>query len=136
MSMLFSTIDKQAINVSMDISNDLPLIKGDRTKLMQLILNVVKNSVEAIDTNATEKNICIDAHRQNGHLILKVKDSGHGFDKQTGDQFFKRGFTTKLSGAGMGLYNCRAIVESHEGTIEMTSDGGGKGALTTIGFKI
>ena len=69
-------------------------------------------------------------------MILKVKDSGHGFDKQKAEQFFKRGFTTKSTGAGMGLYNCKAIVESHEGTIEITSEGEGKGAITTIGFKI
>jgi signal transduction histidine kinase len=69
-------------------------------------------------------------------MLLQIKDNGKGFDESTANQLFKRGFTTKSSGAGLGLYNCRTIIESHEGTIDITSEGQGKGTLSTIGFKI
>ncbi|MES1220798.1 MAG: ATP-binding protein, partial [Bacteroidota bacterium] len=136
MSMLLASIEKMAIAVSLNIAPDLPSIKGDRTKIMQAILNVLKNSMEAIDKDATEKTITLNAFANTGRLILQVKDSGTGFDKPVGDKIFSRGFSTKSSGSGLGLYNCKSIIESHEGTIAITSEGPGKGTLTTIGFKI
>lgn len=136
LSMLFASLDKMAIGVSLNLTNELPIIKGDRTKLMQALLNVLRNSIEAIDVNSAEKNISLNAFTNAGKLVLQVKDSGAGFDKPTANLLFGKGFTTKSAGSGMGLYNCRAIVESHEGTIHITSDGHGKGAVTTLEFKI
>src|SRR6266487_4281323 len=136
MSMLYASIEKRAISVSINIPENLPEIKGDRTKLMQVILNILKNSIEAIDANAEEKRISITAKINDASIALQVKDTGHGFDEETGKKLFVRGFTTKASGTGLGLNNCRIIIESHEGAIGITSDGFGKGAVTTLEFKI
>ncbi len=136
LSMLFSSIEKNVVAVSLIIPEGLPLIKGDRTKLMQLTLTLLKNSLEAIDTQSPEKTISIRAYSQEDQLVIAVRDSGAGFDKETAVRLFERGFTTKSSGAGLGLYNCLAIVESHEGNITLTSEGSGKGALATINFKL
>jgi len=136
MSMLFASIEKRGIRVSVNIPESLPVISGDRTRLMQVILNLVKNSIEAIDISAPEKNISLTIHIQDGELILKVQDDGHGFDEATGGQLFQRGFTTKASGSGLGLDSCRSIIENHNGTIHISSEGFGKGALTIIRFKI
>src|SRR5882724_51910 len=135
LSMLFASIDKRAIIVTSNISVESPVIEGERTKLMQVIMDLIKNSIEAIDMNAAEKTISIRLYKDNDLLILEIKDSGNGFDKVTGDRLFERGFTTKSSGTGLGLNNCKAIIESHEGTISIASDGRGKGALTTIKLK-
>lgn len=136
MSMLYASIEKREISVSINIPDRLPDIKADRTRLMQVILNILKNSIEAIDINAEEKCISLNVKMIDGFLNVKVQDTGHGFDEVTGRQLFIRGFTTKASGTGLGLNNCKAIIESHEGTIEINSDGFGKGAVTTIEFKI
>jgi PAS domain S-box-containing protein len=136
LAMLFTSIDKMGIAVSLNVPADLPTIKGDRTKLIQVILNLLKNSIEAIDIKSPEKNICIKAYTEPGRLLLQVRDSGEGFDKNVSGQIFKKKFTTKSSGAGIGLYNCRTIMESHEGSLEISSEGQGKGALATIGFKM
>jgi PAS domain S-box-containing protein len=135
LSMLFTTIDKNAINISLDITNDLPTIKGDRTKLMQLMINIIKNSIDAIEENKTEKNLSISAYTENSKLMLQVKDNGKGFGPDLADKLFHRGFSTKENGKGLGLSNCKAIVESHEGTIDIISEGPGKGSVTTISFK-
>ncbi|MEO5683220.1 MAG: HAMP domain-containing sensor histidine kinase [Chitinophagaceae bacterium] len=129
-SMVTSSLED--IEVAIDIPADLPVIKGDRTKLMQVFLNLIKNSIEAIGKEAVQKTISITASTCNGSLLLMVKDSGHGFDKSASANLFSRGFTTKPSRGGLGLYNCKAIIESHDGSIHLTSDGYGKGALATI----
>lgn len=134
LSMLFTTIDKNAINITLNVANDLPSIKGDRTKLMQLVINLLKNSIEATEQNELIKTISISAYMERNRLMLQVKDNGKGFDAGIADKLFQRGFSTKPNGSGVGLNDCKAIVESHEGIIDITSEGQGKGAVTTIGF--
>lgn len=136
MSMLYASLNKRNITVDLDVNENLPEIKGDRTKLMQVILNIFKNSIEAIDIYAVEKSIAVRASISTHTLLLEIQDSGKGFDQETGNKIFTRGFTTKKSGTGLGLDHCRAILEGHDGTITIESKGLGKGALTTIKFKL
>jgi signal transduction histidine kinase len=136
MSMLLASIEKRGIRIALNVPEGLPVIHGNRTKLMQVILNILKNSMEAIDFNAAEKQISLNTDVYADTLILEIKDNGQGFDEATAKQAFRRGFTTKASGTGLGLSNCRAIIENHGGMIDITSEGYGKGALTTIKFKI
>jgi len=136
MAMLFASMEKRGILLSFNIPAELPLIQCDHTRLMQVILNILKNSIEAIDMNGNKKIISLNVFTRDEMLILQVHDSGNGFDEATGSKLFERGFTTKSTGTGLGLNNCRLIIESYNGTIDITSEGTGKGALTTIGFKI
>ncbi len=136
MSMIYASLNKRNIIITLDINENLPVIKGDRTKLMQVILNILKNSIEAIDIYAADKSITITADSCNEFLVLKIKDSGKGFDEEIAKQLFTRGFTTKSSGSGLGLDHCRAILEGHGGTIDITSEGPDRGALTIMKFKI
>jgi signal transduction histidine kinase len=103
---------------------------------MQGLLNVLRNSIEAIDINCPEKNIHISAFANSEKLVLQVKDSGNGFNESTASQLFNRGFTTKFSARGLGLHNCRSIMESHEGAVHISSPGQGKGAVATLEFEI
>jgi len=135
-SMLFASFTKRDIIVSRDIPGNLPLILGDHTRLMQVILNILKNSIEAIDFYAVEKTITVSVTYDASALVLQVQDSGKGFDEITANKLFNRGFTTKSSGSGLGLHSCRMIIEDHHGTINIASDGPGKGATTTIKFNI
>lgn len=136
MSMLFASIEKRKIIVSLNIPIGLPFITGSRTKLMQVILNVVKNSMEAIDLQGEEKNISMEAAHNENLLVLSIRDSGQGFNTETAKKLFTRGFTTKTSGTGLGLDHCRSIIEGHDGAITITSEGIGKGAITTIAFPV
>ena len=136
MAMLYASIEKRSITISLDVPHTLPAINADRTRLMQVLLNVLKNSIEAIDINSQQKRISIGATKKKDLLVLQIHDTGHGFDNATGKQLFVRGFTTKASGTGLGLTNCRSIIEGHEGAINISSEGFGKGATTVIEFKI
>jgi len=134
--MLYASMEKRQVCLSINVPDKLPDIQADRTRLMQVILNILKNSIEAIDINAEEKKITISVKIKQDLLSLLIADTGHGFDKLTGKELFTRGFTTKASGTGLGLSNCKAIIESHEGTIGIASDGFGKGTVTTIELKL
>ncbi len=135
-SMLMAQMEKKGIKLTVAIKASTHVIKGDHTKLMQVILNVMKNSLEAIDMESDNKCIAIALDSDDKHIELKVVDNGQGFDEETRQKFFQRGFTTKRSGTGLGLYNCRSIVESHAGTFDIESEGKGMGAITTIKFDI
>jgi len=99
-------------------------------------LNVIKNSLEAIDMESENKFISVSMELTGDYILLKIADNGQGFDKKTSENFFERGFTTKKKGTGLGLYNCRSIVESHAGSFDISSDGPGLGAVTTIKFAL
>jgi signal transduction histidine kinase len=135
-SMIFASIDKKGVHFNINVQPGAYTIKGDHTKLMQVILNILKNSIEAIDMDAAEKIITVNMHEAGGVIEISVMDNGQGFDAKTAELFFVRGFTTKKNGTGLGLYNCRAIIESHAGSFEIKSDGLGCGAVSTIRFAV
>ncbi len=135
-SMLFASFDKRGVKLTINVKPGNHVIKGDHTKLMQVILNILKNSLEAIDMEKKDKSITVSLETMEDHISLKIVDTGQGFDEETSRRFFERGFTTKKSGTGLGLYNCRSIVESHAGSFNITSEGVGKGATTLIKFAI
>jgi signal transduction histidine kinase len=135
-AMLLASFKKRGIHLSIDVPDMLPVFVGDRTKLMQVIVNVLKNSIEAIDIYASDKFVSLNASANCNFLILEIKDSGKGFDEETANKLFTRGFTTKKTGSGLGLDHCRTILETHAGSIDITSDGAGRGAVTTIKFSI
>lgn len=134
LSMLSATMEKRHIRLTSQLPEGSVMIAGDRTRLMQVVMNLLKNSIEATDSNSTEKYICAEIHQEGDSLILRISDNGCGFDAGTGQRLLERGFTTKSSGTGIGLYNCCEIVESYNGTIHITSEGPGKGAVATIRF--
>jgi signal transduction histidine kinase len=134
MAMLFASYDKRGIDISLNLADDVPTLNGDRTKLMQVILNVLKNSLDAIEDNTEKKQISVDLYKGEAEITIAIKDSGAGFDQITAAKIFERGFTTKESGTGIGLYNCKNIIEGHSGTIEIKSNGIGEGSETLIKF--
>jgi PAS domain S-box-containing protein len=135
-AMLFASIEKKGIHFKINIQPGNYVIKGDHTKLMQVILNILKNGIEAIDPDSQEKNINIEMNIADKLIKLVIEDNGHGFDEQTASLFFVKGFTTKKNGTGLGLYNCRTIIESHGGSFKLKSAGPGLGAASIIKFLV
>jgi PAS domain S-box-containing protein len=134
-AMLQASFDKHEIQFQTQIKPHNYIIKGDQTKLMQVLLNILKNSLEAIALDAAEKSVTISLDINNGFFELMVADNGKGFDAETKNRLFQRGFTTKVNGTGLGLYNCQSIIESHGGSFEIASEGPDMGACITIKFK-
>jgi signal transduction histidine kinase len=131
-----AALEKRAIHLVRRISADLPRLKLDRTRMVQVLCNLIRNACESFDCveDGSVSRLLEIAVETSGlrRVTLNLKDNGHGFSPEMADTFFERGNTTKVHGTGLGLYSCRSTVESHGGHIRMESEGIGKGAAVII----
>jgi two-component system, response regulator PhcR len=101
--------------VGVHIAEGLPLISGDRQKLTQVLVNLVRNALQA---TAQWRHVNIEAVRKNGHVVIAVEDEGPGVPAEVRENLFKPFVSSKGdSGMGMGLYMAKLIIDSHEGEI-------------------
>jgi signal transduction histidine kinase len=123
--------DAMARHVAVDyvITPELPLVSGDRVHLSQVLLNLIINGMDAIQTSpACNKRVVIEARpREEGRVEVMVTDSGPGVPAEVIDRVFDPFYTTKSAGLGMGLPISRTIIEAHGGRLwaERARDGGG-----------
>jgi two-component system sensor kinase FixL len=111
--------------LKLELESDLPLVSGDRIQLQQVLLNLISNSFDALESSQGEREILICTSRKNTDtIIVKVKDSGCGIPAQNIPKLFTRFFTSKPDGLGMGLSISRSIVESHGGRMDVKNDPG------------
>lgn len=103
---------------------------GDYNRLMQVLINIIKNSSEALADKKT-KQIKISLIEEEKHVILIVKDNGCGMDEYTLKEFDTPFFTTKKDGTGLGTVLSKEIIIAHNGTIEYESKVD-KGTTVTI----
>lgn len=98
----------------------------DVKQLKQALLNIIRNSLEAIDGRSRSERgmIRIDAAEQRGKVVISVQDNGTGMDYHTQSKLFDPFFTTKLEGTGLGLAVCYRIIKNHGGHIAVESDVG------------
>jgi PAS domain S-box-containing protein len=101
-----------------DLPADLPAIRGDRTQLQQVVLNLLRNAADAMATvHDRPRQLLITTRRRDDDVVLSVRDAGPGFDPQARDQLFEAFYTTKPDGMGIGLSVSRSIVEGHHGRL-------------------
>jgi PAS domain S-box-containing protein len=112
-------IIENSVTVRIHFADGETSIEGDRVQLQQVVLNLVLNAVEAmgsVEASAREVAISTERSGTNGVLVA-VRDSGPGIDPEDRERVFEAFYTTKSSGAGMGLAICRSIVEGHGGRL-------------------
>jgi len=94
----------------------------DRTQLIRIITNLVKNAIQAIPDLQMEKQIYIKVKKQDNAVLIEVIDNGSGIDAQNIPRIFEPKFTTKTSGMGLGLGIIKNIIENYKGTITFESE--------------
>ncbi len=111
--------EKNAISIQSHLRSNLPLVLGDRTQLQQVILNLIKNAIEAIAESGNEPRelLVSSAIDESNGVVVAVRDTGVGFDPLSLGHLFDSFYTTKPDGMGMGLAICRSIVEVHGGRL-------------------
>lgn len=121
-ALLRNELDGNRVALKLQLSRDLPQVKGDRVQLQQVILNLIVNATEAMRGYRTDgRELLVGSSREasNGVLVT-VADSGPGLDLSRIDRLFDAFYTTKQEGMGMGLAISRSIVEAHGGRLWAT----------------
>jgi signal transduction histidine kinase len=115
-------IQRSQVSLQTQLSNDLPIVDGDRVQLQQVILNLILNAIEAMNLVAEGPRdlVISSANSDSNGVLISVQDSGAGFAGKNLDRIFNAFYTTKPSGMGMGLAISRSIVENHYGRIWAT----------------
>lgn len=133
------------VDLAMDIFNeeyivfksDSPEIisKIDRTQLIRIITNLVKNAIQAIPENQETKSIIVTVKKEQNNVLITVADNGIGIQTKDISRIFEPKFTTKSSGMGLGLGIIKNIIENYKGTITFDSKFG-KGTTFTVSLPI
>jgi len=121
------------INVTLSLQEDLPRIKANFNEIKQVFLNIIKNSMEAIE-NEGKLNINTNYHPKHSNKFISIEfsDNGKGIKGEISKKIFDPFFTTKTGGSGLGLAVCRKIIcENHLGMINIKSQVG-KGTKVII----
>jgi PAS domain S-box-containing protein len=110
---------KNRVSVQTQLSEELPLVQGDRVQLQQVILNLMINAVEAMSSIAEDaRELLISTANAGSHdVLIAVRDSGPGLGLASPDRLFEAFYTTKSDGLGIGLSICRSIIDAHGGRL-------------------
>ena len=106
--------------------------KFDRTQLIRVVTNLVKNAIQATKNTESPK-ILVDVQTVDAEVLITVSDNGIGITEENKPKIFEPKFTTKTSGMGLGLAMVKNIMETYNGSINFTSQEG-KGTVFTVRF--
>jgi len=114
-------LENQAIDFSMQVDPESLEITADQALIEQVLINICKNSVEAVDGVSNPK-IELSAETDGlGNPVVKIFDNGKGISEEVAEKIFIPFFTTKPQGSGIGLSLSRQIMRQHKGTLSVTS---------------
>jgi nitrogen fixation/metabolism regulation signal transduction histidine kinase len=124
----------QVVELALDIFNEdfiyfesnnkYIVTKLDRTQLIRIITNLVKNAIQSIPEEQEEKRVLISVNEVDDYVLISVKDNGIGIEPENTEHVFEPKFTTKTSGMGLGLGIIKNIIENYKGTITFETEKG------------
>jgi len=106
--------------IELDLAEPLPDVVGDAVQIQQVVLNLIRNGLDAMLEKALGDTILVETALLDGQVEIRVTDSGPGLPATAKQRLFEPFFTTKAQGIGLGLSICKSIVTAHRG--ELTGD--------------
>lgn len=133
LKILRGELHNHAVKTNTELASELPLVMGRRVQLQEVILNLVQNAIDAMDSNNVDRRTLKVRTKPDGAkaIIMEVEDSGPGIEAERLGGIFEAFVTTKPHGTGLGLAICSRIIERHGGRLTASSDGR-NGALFQI----
>ena len=125
---------KHGMRIEVDLDRAAPAVMADRILVQQVLLNLMRNGMEAMAQTPREARLLrISTRVQNGAVLIRIRDRGCGVAPEVAETLFSPFFTTKKEGMGMGLNICRSIIESHQGRLWFEpARGGGTAFLFSL----
>lgn len=106
---------RRRVRVELDIERALPNVVVDQVQIQQVLVNLIRNGMDAMDAAVRDRVVSVRVHRVGDFVATEVSDRGMGVAFP--ERIFEAFFTTKVNGMGMGLAICRSIIESHGGRL-------------------
>ena len=132
-SMLKEDCEEKNIRTELDLDEKAILVVGDRSRLKQVFLNLIKNSIEAMEHGGI---LSIQTVLSGDHVEITMADEGCGIPEQDKEKIFSPFFTTKIHGTGLGLCISKRIVEEHAGSSLSMKSKEGKGTSFKISLPV
>ncbi len=108
------------VSVTTDFQDGLPDVYADRTQIQQVILNLVRNAIDAMGATVHARRLHMTTSTNGiSSVLLSVQDTGPGVAAENSDRVFEPFFTTKASGMGLGLSICQTIAQNHGGSLRL-----------------
>jgi two-component system sensor kinase FixL len=119
------SMKSDGLTISTRIEDELPMVLVDKIQIEQVLINLMKNAVEAME-HSSQRSILLTADKATDVVTVRVTDSGPGIPKDVADKLFQSFYTTKRSGMGVGLSICQTLVTANGGQIwaEANPEGG------------
>lgn len=124
---LSERILKKGLSLRQDFQNDIPEFEADADRLQQVLINIIKNAVEASPERA---EIHIETAREGSNVVVRITDGGPGIPLEVRDRVFEPFYSNKQEGTGLGLCISQRIVDQHGGTIYI--EDGPEGGTTFV----
>ncbi|MGP0000862.1 MAG: sensor histidine kinase [Acetobacteraceae bacterium] len=119
---------ERGVKVLISMDPNLPAASVDRVQIQQVLLNLIRNALEAM-VSCEVRELAITASVREDHVLVSVTDSGSGISPEIEARLFQPFVTTKAEGMGIGLSVCRTIVEAHGGVLWRERNSGGGSAF-------
>lgn len=117
---------KRGVRIVRDLAGSLPGLMADRVMLEQVLINLMRNGMDAMQTTPAEKKqLVVSTAAVEGGIMVGVADHGSGIAQNAAENLFEPFFSTKPEGMGMGLNICRSIIEFHQGRLWVDDNLGG-----------
>jgi nitrogen fixation/metabolism regulation signal transduction histidine kinase len=132
-SLFHPEFENRNIKFKLEIQPENQIVRADRSQLQQVLLNLIKNSMEALE-NIKDPQLRIHSLREQGRIVILISDNGTGIDPEIKDEIFVPFYTTKPKGSGIGLSLARQVMRMHGGNIRITSRKG-EGTMVYLDFQ-
>lgn len=119
---------QRGVVLNLNLARGLPPVEGDPLLLGQVMINLLRNAVEAVSDQPLHRRrvrVNVRASDDGSQIEVRVEDSGPGIPPEQAENLFTPFYTTKAEGMGMGLPICRSIIESHHGHLSLEPREGG-----------